>query len=239
MLRLFCCLFCFSLIVNNSAFAVTLFEENFNSYADTAAFDAGITNGTSGWHGGQFQAGVRPTLSNIGVVSGGPLVFGSGKVGWFADDAGILVELNTVGFDQVFLSFQWRTVNTNYGDAFKAGYYNGDIDGDFGANNVAPLYALHGPFWFNNSWTTIASGLVGGNGNWVTNYILPGGVEHLWLAFWFNDARLSGGWDCAYGVVDNITVTGNGNPIPEPATLLLFGSGMLGALGVSSRKRVG
>lgn len=227
--------FLFSLCTQNAT-AVTLFEDNFDSYSGNSDFRNGISNGTNGWYAGQFQPGVSPTLSNVGVEGAGGLVFGSGNVAWFLDDAGILLDISTVGYDQAYLSFQWRTVGASLGEAFYAGYYTGDLSSDFAANNTAPFYAFHGNQWFNNAWNIIDSGTALWGGETVTNYVLPGNVEHLWLAFWFNNHYI-GGWDCDYGVLDNVSIHANGGaPIPEPATMFLFGSGLIGALGISRRK---
>lgn len=223
---------CLLLLTTEQAQAVTLFEDNFDGYTGNTDFRNGITSGSSGWHAGQFQPNLHPTLSNVGVMGAGGLVFGSGNVAWFLEDAGILLNISTVGYNEAFLSFDWRTVGASVGEKFYSGYFTGDLSDEFPANNAAPFFAYHGNSWFNNSWNIISSGTALWGGHSVENYRLPGGIANLWLAFWF-DNNYIGGWDCDYAVLDNLSIRANGNggePIPEPATVLLLGSGLIGAL---------
>ncbi len=217
------------LISVEQAGAVTLFEDDFDSYQGSIDFRNGITSGTSDWYAGQFQPNIRPTLANVGVMGSAGLVFGSGNVAWFLDDAGILINVNTVGYDEALLSFQWRTIGASVGESFYAGYYAGNLDQDFGPNNVAPFYWSHGNQWFTNQWNIIDRGTALWGGRSVMNYALPGNVESLWLAFWF-DNNYIGGWDCDYAVLDNVSVrAGRDQPVPEPATLALLSFGLVGA----------
>lgn len=205
--------------VVNSANAVTLFDDDFASYGSGANFRSSITNGTSGWSAGRFQSGDGATIDEIGLFSSG----GGTLFAGFEDDAGILFHINTVGLTDVNLSFDWRTFDTDSGDSFEAGYYAGDISGDFNAQHVADFQGLHGSSWYSNFWTSIASGRSGSFIN--VNYLLPSGVSDLWVAFWLNNG------DGDIGLLDNVLVTanGNGNEIPEPATILLFSAGLIGA----------
>ncbi len=231
----FICIFLFPL----SAQATTLFSDNFNSYGSdsqsaSASFQAGVTHGTSGWYGARFQNGYGAAINDLRI--GCPLCFEFGDVqhAILQDDVGLLLNINTTGYSEVALSFDWRTALTVQGDAFFAGYYEGDLSSEFGSSNIAQFNSLHGPAWFFTDWTQIAAGRVGGGGASVVDYYLPVGVESLWLAFWFNDSRLGAGIECAFGYLDDVHI--RGNVVPEPATALLFGIGALGA-GMLRRRR--
>lgn len=219
----------------NSAQAVELFSDNFNDYSSSSNFRNGITSGSSGWSAARFQNGYGAAIDDISV--GCPLCseFGDVRHAILRDDVGILIEINTMGLEDVSLSFDWRTALTVQGDSFFAGYYAGDLGSEFNSSNIAQFNSLHGPSWFFTDWTQIASGRVSGAGASVVDYILPSGVEHLWLAFWFNDSRLGQGIECAFGYLEDVNI--HGNVVPEPATLLLLGSGILGALGLKRREK--
>ncbi len=199
-----------------SAVATNLFEDNFDSYANSAAFRAGILNGTSGWEAVRFQSGSSNNIiSDVGI--GHHLLFGEGNYGTVTDDTGIMFQINTVDIENPLLSFDWRTVGLHDEDNLRVGYYLGDlpVDSDHVTN-----FQNRGHSWFQTDWTKIV--YARSHGSSILDYLLPTGAPSLWIAFWFDNS----GHRYGAGILDNVRVTGN--EIPEPATMLLLGSALIG-----------
>jgi hypothetical protein len=217
--------------------AITLFYDDFQSYNSTADFRQHIVNGTSApgtigtpWYAAQFQNGFNQPINNVAVGCPFCGVNSNNLMGIMMDDGGMLFRISTVDLESAFLSFNWGTLLTVTGDSFFAGYYAGDLSHEFNSENTAYFNNTRGPYWFFNEWTTIASGRAGGS---VVDFALPLGVEYLWIAFWMQDSRLSG-INCAMSLIDNVYAYGN--PIPEPGTMLLLGSGLLGLAHLRRRR---
>ena len=76
--------------------------------------------------------------------------------------------------------------------------------------------------------TLTGSALVGGGGTWTGTIVSSGNVGNHWGFF---DGT-------PYSEIFNITVTGTAAPaVPVPAAVWLFGSGLLGLVGVARRKK--
>jgi hypothetical protein len=152
------------------------------------------------------------------------------RVGRFADDAGLLFSVDTTGFAQVLLSFEWRTFLADSGDNLVAGFFVGDIPlSVFGADRTADL--LTGPYAWSN-WVQLVSE---GSHNRFTDhsFALPANVGTVWVALWLDNGNHD------YGKVDDVKVVGKGMappPVPEPSLLALFGLAG-GAIALRERRR--
>ncbi len=216
------------LMLNTKAEAVILLQEDFNTGSGTTVGVPTITNGADNdWFGARFQTGAGATSADINVQSQGS---STDQYASFEDDAGILYNISTVGYVDALLSFDWRTNGTESGDTFTYGYFVGTISG-FDAFRTIDLTSPVDPANFTN-WTGFALGTAGSFTNQTLT--LPGGQSSIWIAFWLND----GNGD--EGRVDNILIDGNlganAGAVPEPASMMLLGSGLLGVLGIRKKK---
>lgn len=232
--------------------AATLFAENFEGYTSFPHqipsgdyVNAGIpkiSEGAQGvWYGARFERPDNGTINSDLAVQ----KFGGGSnnthTGRVEDDAGMLFRVNTVGYANVTLRFDWRTFRAETTDRFVVGYYVGSLNFgacsgngeagcfrdfynvDFGGNQNAAVN------WWNTQWTQILRANASGSWQSVTNVALPSGKQDVWIAFWLDNG------ECDYGKFDNIRV--EASPVPVPAAVWLFSSGLAG-IGVLVRRRV-
>jgi len=229
------------------AVPVTFFSEDFGSTAtNTLGFLLGVPNqGTNSgtmmsppggsvtitgvdynWYAARFGDGTTAIASAVGLGSPETSPGGTNFHGGFQDDVGLLIGVDTSGYTNVNLGFQWKTFNAESGDYFVAGYHDGDITTGWSAARTQDMQS--GSLSWGTGWHQLMSVQSSGSTTTFTTatYSLPS--EKLWLAFWINDG--SGDW----GKIDNINVTGS--VVPEPASMLLFSIGALG-FGFVRRKR--
>ena len=246
----------------NNAQAVTLFSENFEGYTSFPNYDpfldpvnSGIAKLSEGaqqtWYGARFegtdtllstystQASIDADLA-IQQFGGLPILStNTTHTGRVADDAGMLFKINTVGYTNVNLSFDWRTYKAETTDRIVVGYHVGAIS-DFGADFAGSACAGNGESGCYadlrsgaNSWTSGWTELMRDSASYSwnsENLALAAGQSEVWVAFWMDN----GNGD--YAKFDNVLVTAT--PVPEADTyaMLLAGLGLVGYT-VSRRKR--
>ncbi len=191
------------------------------------------------WYAARFQTGYGTIASDVGAqqVGGNALIAGTSSyynnttpVGFFQDDAGLLFKIDTTGYTDITLSFDWRTFVAESTDKVTVGYYVGSITG-FAADRTKDLRSGYGtPSW--SSWTQLMSG--SGDDKWHLDQTFAltnaNNASEVWVAFWLNDGEGD------VGKVDDVVVMANQVVIPVPAALWLFGSGLLGLAGLVRRK---
>jgi hypothetical protein len=224
------------LLSASQAHAVLLFWENFEGYnyfPDQKPVgdyvNLGLPQISEGaaevWYGGRFQSGGGSLGRDLGVQRWGGSGNGS-HTGRFGDNAGMFLKLSTIGHDNVELSFDWRTFLAEGSDRLRVGYYAGGIG--FGGDRLRD-FSLLGPAW--SQWTQVVAGQ--GNSWRHENVALPGGSSDLWVAFWMQ------GGDLDLGKVDNVRIRAQVDPVPEPASLILLGGGLLALAARGMRKKLG
>ncbi len=172
------------------------------------------------------------------------------------DDAGLMFALDTTGFENISLSYDWRTFydgSYNEPDELVVGYFVGDVTAGLPASQVNGFKntldlrnAAHGGVdgdwnWGNTTggnngeWVEIFRG--GPNNNWSTENILLGidvaNAGAISIAFWAD----ADNW--ATGKFDNVMVFGDSvSAVPVPAAIWLFGSGLLGLVGLARSRKI-
>jgi hypothetical protein len=215
---------------------------------NTDANSATIGSADNNWYGARFESASRfdPTFKDVGAQQIG----GAGNntvVGLFEDDAGILIGIDTTGYANIHLEFDWRTHLAESGDRFVAGYYAGNLLGDA----VSVYDSATRTFDLRNAANGGTDALwnwepqdAGNTGDWIellragpsTNWAhaafdlssAKNGI--VWLAFWLDNGEND------FGKVDNIVLTG-APVVPLPAALPLLMSGLAGLGLLSSRRR--
>jgi hypothetical protein len=201
---------------------VELFHETFNGYSSFPSqipsgdyVNTGIPLTSEGadefWYGVRFQSGSGTIDSDLAVQQ-----FGGGTnqtpVGRFEDDAGIVLRVDTTGYANVNLSFSWRTFLAETTDRFTVGYHVGDNLG-FATSGVNRYRDLSPSGW--SQWTQLLSASAN-NSFQIQSFTLPGNAGPVYVAFWMNNGESD------YGKVDNVVISADVIPVPEPATTNLI-----------------
>lgn len=197
--------------------------------------NGGIKFADQDWWAARFQPGSGTIVSDVGVQEIGGTLHGvtdNTPLGMFQDDAGLLLNISTLGYSGITLSFDWRTFNAENVDKLTVGYFVGNLPA-FAADRTLDLTS--GPFSWSH-WTQLLS-QAGGN-SWHIDQTFDlaqaGNASSVWVAFWMND----GNGDI--GKIDNITVTGASTAtVPVPAAFWLFSSALAGLAGLRRRRESG
>lgn len=204
---------------------VVLFNETFNGYTSFPnAIPAGdpinigipeISEGASEfWYAARFETGAEAMVADLGVQK-----WGSGRnetpVGRFEDDGGLIFRIDTTGYSQIVLEFDWRTFAAASDGRFTVGYHVGDNLGIDKTTNRTTTQQD----W--SQWVELLRRTPLDNFE-HKSFNLPGNVGPIWVAFWMDDE------EGRYGKIDNVKVTaGQTLVIPEPASAAILLLSML------------
>ena len=206
-----------------------IFCEDFEGYPTTSSTFPGIPQVANGaantWYGGRFEPWNGGTIHQDVVVRYLPTTFPDQQhYARFEDEAGILLNISTLGLTDVTLQFDWLTHLVGVTDLLRVGYFVGTIDFVTDTPDGSPYedlvhrFVTDGPAW--GSWTELAA--LHGPSAWATEALnLSSAVDNqssVWIAFWMDDGEGD------FGKIDNVLITA----IPEPSTALLVGLGLLG-----------
>jgi len=199
------------------------------------------------WYGARFEPPNNGTIAqDVGVqkIGGGP---NGTPVGLVEDDAGLMFKIDTTGYENITLEFDWRTFSAYGTDRFVVGYFVGDLtaghpDG-FASNRTIDLRnADHGGTNGAWNWNPINGG--GNTGDWTEllrdrnntwstgvsfDLTLADNAPEVWIAFWLDNGEND------FGKFDNVSVTAT--VVPVPPAVWLFGSGLIGLVGIARRKK--
>jgi hypothetical protein len=230
--------------------ADTLFGETFDGYTSFPSqipsndyVNKGIPEISEGadqlWFGARFQTGDGTVDSDLFVQKFGdwtgntPGSYGNvTPVGRFEDDAGLILRINTAGYTEVTLDFDWRTFSTGSGDKVTVGYFVGEVGFNTGANRYMDLTTTGSNSAYAwTSWTQLMSKEDGGYPFDHETFTLSAAdnAGTVYVAFWLNNGEGD------YGKVDNVFITGNPIVVPEPTALSL---GLIGILALVARRKL-
>jgi hypothetical protein len=189
------------------------FSENWQGYADKDGVWGDITKP---WYFGRVgppDAPVGSIYYDFNLVND----FGN-KYVYVEDDSGIFFEINTAGYTNVSLDFDWLTRNAYGSDFVQVGYTTTDMSGYFTDGETNTI--LSGFFTTFN---------LGTSDTWQSYSMDLPDADSVWVFLALNDGEGN------YGKFDNISV--NGSPVPIPGAVWLLGSGLVGLVGLRRKYR--
>jgi hypothetical protein len=146
-----------------------------------------------------------------------PSASGSGNktpVARFEDDAGIVLQVSTVGYTSVTLDFDWRTFQAETTDRLKVGYITTATPISFTTFDGGGFADLRTGAYAWTNWTQLMSASATSPFQSAPTFNLPTGAVYLYVAFWLDDGEND------HGKIDNVHI--QGVAVPEPAALLLL-----------------
>ncbi len=218
------------LLTQHTATAEIIFSETFDNFSNGEHYGVpykGPNGADEVWYAARFE---HPDGGSIHWdVSVNDAAYPYDHYGRVEDDAGLLFKIDA-GYEDITLSFDWRTHSTTSGDRFKAAYYIGN---DLGFNattrtlNFVDIQGGHNNAvaWYNANWNPLLSGL--NYNSWKPeSFTLDDSIvmgQEIWVAFWMDNGEGD------KGKFDSVVV--EASVIPEPAAALLLGVAALGLKG--------
>ncbi len=227
-----------------------LFEEDFDGYThfpdafpggDPVNFGVALNSegAINDWYGARFEqpdGAIDPNpITDIHLDLAVQRIPGGGRpdpdpVGRAGDDAGMLFKISTLGYENVQLTYDYRTFLADSGDKAVVAFTTADLDPFFpgGAGTIADIFGdpnggngqMVGDSnpYYEATFTELMR--AGASNSWKTKTkTLPSDEPEVWVAFWIDNG------DSDFMKFDNITVTAD--LIPEPTSFMLLGLGGL------------
>ena len=190
------------------------------------------------WYAARFEAPDNgEPRHDVGVQQYG----GGGNntpVGIAEDDGGLLISFDASNYENITLTFDWRTFSAGSHDRLVVGYFVGDITAGHPTGFIDREIDLRptshgGPAdgvwnWEGGGWTQLLR--AGPDNDFSSESFLladAADASQVWLAFWLD------GGEHDFAKIDNIRVTGT--VIPLPPAMWLMGSGLLALVGLRRR----
>jgi len=191
-----------------------------------------------------FEAGSAPAEITGGTVTttGGYSAHGFGTYFNWSGGNAITLNLSSLGSHTTLdLEFDLAIIDSWDGSVTSVApdYFNVTLDGNSVFQETFDNFTTTDQS-YTGSPITYGSNIYKSGWNDSAYHISLTGLTHsadsLTIAWFANGGGWQGGNDESFAV-DNINVNTNNTPVPEPATMLLFGTGLAGIAGLRSRRK--
>ncbi|MBU0987757.1 MAG: PEP-CTERM sorting domain-containing protein [Proteobacteria bacterium] len=147
----------------------------------------------------------------------------------FTADPGVTESGGVVGFEEDFIYTAWYFYDDNFLVGSDATILSFDYDFQLGTSDVDDFLRFDFNF---TSELVVVTNITGGHFEFDLSPYQGTEVSLAWGLIWDGDSEAG-----TTASVYNIDLTTSSIPIPEPSTVVLFGSGLIGYFGFKRRKK--